>query len=372
MRTNGAEVVLGFSPHYLEAVPSILSAMEKADTIALEEPRTPGFSEMLLGDFSISEYLLQMDTDFPRFAAALCEGLQILHAQGKHVLQVDPFLDRLVTIHECFADNLTPEEVLSRPELRDIYLAEKQATGALLRFYELSSGQDFRSIVDCVKQFAKLDAARIRLRDELRAEAILSLVVPGQKVYVEAGYMHFGILGMLQCRTSPRSTDRYASARKREPDSLPTFKVQPKFILQPITRRLHVRQRNMGPGDLLTLHFVFHPDMDHDRTDLLAARSLIAIQLVTKEELIPAPNRYPQSEDDATVNNLVHRLDYDQCRVLYERIRRAPRPTALRYTRQMVAGDRSLQFGPSRTPPGSNLSSQKHIGTQTEAREELA
>lgn len=349
MQTNGAEVVLGFSPHYIEAVPGILAEMGKADTIVLEEPRTPEFPEMLSKNVSISEYLLQMDTDFPRFATVLCEGLQTLHAQGKRIIQLDPFLDRLVAIHECFADNLPPEEVLSNPELRDVYLAEKAATSALLHFYELSAGQDFRAIVDSVKHFAKLDADRLRLRDMLRAEAIHSLVAPGQRIYVEAGYMHFGILKTLRRRASARSQDCVAPGRQVKPAEPTPFKIKTRFILQPTARWLHARHRNMGPGDLLTLHFVFHPDADQnqEKSALLAARSLIAIRLVAKEELAPGPTLYPQSEDDAKVNDLVQRLDYEQCRVLYDRIHRAPRTTALRYVRQMVSKSRPTRSGPS-------------------------
>ncbi|WP_045220605.1 hypothetical protein [Desulfonatronum thioautotrophicum] len=369
MSTNGAEVVLGFSPHYLEAIPGILSEMGKADTIALEEPNTPGFLDMLAGKLSIPEYLLQMDTDFPRFAAELCEGLQDLHAQGKRIVQMDPFLDRLVTIHECFAANLTPDEVLSRPELRDVYLAEKNATGALLRFYDLSAGKDFQAIVDSVKHFAKLDADRIRLRDALRAEAILSLIAPGRRVYVEAGYMHFGILQMLQRRNALQNTGHDGPVQRHKPEYLPAFRVHPRFILQPIARRLHVRHRNMGPGDLLTLHFIFHPDADHGRADLLAARSLIAIRLVNKEELVPGPNRYPQSEDDATVNNLVKCLDYERCRSLYERIHRAPRATALRYARQMLSSHRPSQCGASIADPQDGFASQKQPGTRGARKE---
>jgi hypothetical protein len=105
--------------------------------------------------------------------------------------------------------------------------------------------------------------------------------------------------------------------------------------LQPVFDTLQAKRRNIGPGDVLTLLYVLHGTIAAAQADLLAARSLIAVQLVAKEELQP-DHTFPHCEDDAMVNALVSSLDFQQCRHLYQRIRGVPRSTAIRLARQFV------------------------------------
>lgn len=319
-RKNETKVTIGFAPHYLEAIPMLIAQMRESDTIILEEPQTPGFLEMLRGEMTVEAYLLQVDASFPLFSKSLCFELQKLFVQGKRIIQLEPYLDCLVQIHELFAEGKTPDSVLSLDGLRDVYLAEKEATGALIAFYALSMKEDFRAVTDAVKVFAQKDAHRIRMRDVMRAKAIAKLAASGERLFVEAGYIHYGLYHFLTKQIGQH------------------LRVQSVFLLQPVIDTFKAKQRNIGPGDVLTLWYVLHDAIPADRADLLAARSLIAVQLVAKEELQP-DHSFPHCEDDAMVNALVSSLDYEQCRQLYQRIRGVPRNAALRYARQFVAGE---------------------------------
>lgn len=320
-QNDKAEILLGFSPHYIEAIPGILDLMRSCQVIVLEEPQTPGFQDMLDQRLEIDAYLLNVDLDFPIFARQFCQELQLLHARGRRILQVDPFLDRLVAIHELLADQKTPADILVTDHLRDVYLAEKEATGALIAFYDQSTKADFPALIETVKAFARLDARRIRLRDQLRADALAELASPGCRIFVETGYMHYGLFRCLV---------------RRVPDLI---RIQPYFVLERVVRHLRAVHRNMGPGDILTLLYVLHDTVPRHKADLLAARSLIAIKLVAKEELIPNQQTpYPHSEDDARVNAIVQKLDLAGCQTLFERIRNVPRSVAARYAAQMLNG----------------------------------
>ena len=313
-------VTVAFGPHHLEAIPAMVAAMRTHQTILLEEPPSPGFSDLLAGRLAIDDYLLQIDPGFPRFARALCRELQHLHAHGHRLLQVEPFLDGLAEIHERFADGATPAAILADEGLRDIYLAEKAATGALIDFYAASRTDDFPALIEAVCTFARRDAARIRLRDRLRARAIRDLAATAPSLYVEAGFIHFDLFRRL----------RAAAA---------VMRVEPLFLLQPEVDRLGVVRRNIGPGDVLTLHYVFHDRLPATRAGLLAARSLIAVQLVAREELAPeADAPFPHCADDGLVNRLVDRLDLEQCRRLHARLRGQDRATALHLAAQPAAG----------------------------------
>ena len=314
-------ITVAFGPHHLEAIPAMVTAMRTHETILLEEPPTPGFTDLLAGRLDIDDYLLETDPGFPRFARALCRELQHLHADGHRLLQVEPFLDGLAQIHERFADGATPAAILADEGLRDIYLAEKEATGALIAFYAASRTDDFPALIEAVCTFARRDAARIRLRDRLRARAIRDLAATAPSLYVEAGFIHFDLFRLLRSAATPG------------------VRVEPLFLLQPEVDRLGVVRRNIGPGDVLTLHYVFHDRLPAARAGLLAARSLIAVQLVAREELAPeADAPFPHCADDGLVNRLVDRLDLEQCRRLHARIRGQDRATALHLAAQPAAG----------------------------------
>lgn len=314
-------ITIGFSAHHVEALPFIRKEMESHGVVVLEDAPSSSFQAMLRGEISVDDYLMEQDSGFPEFERRLCRLLQTLHHSGRRIMQIEPYLERLVRIHELFAEEKTPADVMNMPELREVYLAEKGATGALISFYSLSTNAAFDEIVGAVKDFARADAHRLNLRERLRARAVAPLVSSSENTYVEAGYIHYPLYRYLRQELGG------------------TARVRPLFLLTPLVRRLGGKRRNMGPGDILTLHYAFHNKLRGDIANLLAARSLIYIKLIEKEELLPRKAEAPHSEEMVRINNLVDSLDYGTCRRLFEKIRLVKRERALELA-QSYAGQK--------------------------------
>jgi hypothetical protein len=51
-----------------------------------------------------------------------------------------------------------------------------------------------------------------------------------------------------------------------------------------MVKPLYSRHQTSGPGDVLTLLYVFHPGLTAELLDLLAARSLVYIKILRKSE----------------------------------------------------------------------------------------
>ncbi len=109
--THRPALTLGFTVFRPETAPFATRAMAGHDLVVLEEPRTPGFEEMLAGELDVDEYLMLTDFEFPEYARAQCRTLQSLHAAGATVLQVHPWMDELVGIHEFFASGSGPGDI---------------------------------------------------------------------------------------------------------------------------------------------------------------------------------------------------------------------------------------------------------------------
>jgi hypothetical protein len=312
-------ITIGFGSHQVETLPFAREHMERHRTIVLEEPPSPNFPAMLQGQLAVDEYLLELDSGFPEFEAQMCGLLRGLYRRGRRILQVEPYLEMLLQIHEHFAAGKTPDEVMGDAALRQVYLAEKRATGSLISYYGRSIREPFESVVEAVKEFARDDAQRLVLRERLRAAAIASAVVSGEDTYVEAGYIHYPLYRYLRQETDGAE------------------KIRVVFLLGPIVRKLQGKRRNMGPGDILTLHYAFHGGLDEELANRLAARSLIYIKLIQKTELLPGESEAPHSEDEVTVNRLVDRLQFRDCRALFEQIRFAGRERAVELANSYVA-----------------------------------
>jgi len=308
-------ITVGFSSHHVEALPYAREQMERHQTIILEDPPSPSFDQMLESTTPLDDYLLELDSGFPEFDRRMHQLLIEFHRRGKRILQVEPYLERLLQIHELFADGNQPDAVLDMTELREVYLAEKHATGVLISFYALSMKAPFEDVVEGVKRFARADAMRLVLRERMRARAIAELVRPGDFTYVEAGYIHYPLYRFLRQELGGRE------------------KIGVVFLLEPVVRKLGGKRRNLGPGDILTLHYAFDNKLPEASASLLAARSLIHIKLINKEELLPGESEAPHSADEVMVNRLVDSLDLLQCRALFDRIRLADRRTARELTR---------------------------------------
>ena len=311
-------LAIGFSSHHVEALPFIRLQMKRHQIIVLEEPPSPNFTGMLKGAISVDDYLMELDSGFPEFSGQMCALLKELHREGRLLLQVEPYLERLLQIHELLASGKAAEEISRRVEFREVYEAEIRAPVALFSFYAVSTAGAFSAVVEAVKVFARADAFRLTLRERMRAKAIGSLCRPGESMYVEAGYIHYPIYRYL----------------RQEMDKGPEIKVV--YLLAPVIKKLKGKRRNMGPGDILTLHYVFHNNVKEEMADLLAARSLIYIKLINKEELLPGKSGTPHVEDEIEVNRLVDRLDFNQCRELFQRIRLLKRRQAVEMTQEYM------------------------------------
>jgi len=97
------QVTIGLSMHRPEMTPFISDQMRRHEAIILEEPPDFDFEPMLAGRLSVDDYLMQLDVEYPTFSKNICNLLQELKGQGKQILQVEPFLKILLSIHEFFA-----------------------------------------------------------------------------------------------------------------------------------------------------------------------------------------------------------------------------------------------------------------------------
>ncbi|MGD8372404.1 MAG: hypothetical protein PVF76_16805 [Syntrophobacterales bacterium] len=311
-------ITIGFASHHVETLPFVREQMERHQVIVLEEPPSPHFPAMLSGAISISDYIMELDSGFPEFEHRMCTLLRELHRKGGRILQVEPYLEKLLQIHELFADGKTVDQVMQVEELKEVYSAEKHATGALIAYYARSMDEPFELVVEAVKNFARADAYRLILRERLRAKAIALLYEPAENMYVEAGYIHYPLYRYLRHELGKQERIRVA------------------FLLAPVVKKLHAKRRNMGPGDILTLHYAFHDGLQEDLANLLAARSLIYIKLIRKEELIPGNSEAPHAEDEVKVNRLVDRLNFNHCKELFEQIRLAKQEGAVELAEKYV------------------------------------
>lgn len=317
---SSSEITVAFSSHRLETIPRAAALMGNQDLIILEEPSTTGFWDMLNGEISISDYFLEAEPAFPEFSSRTYEVLRGLHNRGVSILQMEPYLEELVHIHDFFGRGGKPQQ-LKKDTLRlEIYRMERCWTGALVNFYtKAGSRSPFHEIVASVHHFARADATRGRFRDELRVKAILAVIPSGAKSYVEAGYIHLWLLRKLRQGIGALNLD---------------YQVKPIWLTEPFTRELIGRRQILGPGDHLTLLYTLRPEKPvTNRSNLLAARSLIYVKLLKKEEISSSTSTEGASEgatermptphilDEYRCLRLVERLSYSDCEALYPKVR---------------------------------------------------
>ena len=315
-RISMQKITLGLSVHRPEMIPYMADWMRRHDAIFLEEPPAAGFAQMLTGELAVNDYLRELDVEYPAFSRNLCYLLQELKAEGMKIFQIEPFLEILLNIHEYFAEGHRPEELNKSSVQYPVYLAERNATGALLAYYQIVMSGSFEASIEAIKQFARLDAARFRLRDSLRAQALAPLIKEYPSTFIEAGVIHYPLWRLL---------------RRRVP---PYHRVQLIFIADAALHTLGKKGHLFGPGDLLTMMYIFHPTVAQPKREaLLAARSLIYSKLVAKEESTEDLNSLPHLRDELACIQIARRLSTDDCRRLFPVVRRATSSDA----RQIVA-----------------------------------
>lgn len=300
------DVTLGLSSHRPEMVPILSDWMRRHQSILLEEPPAAGFNRMLKGEMAIEEYLMPLDLEYPAFSRRLYQLLRELTAEGKIVIQVEPYLQALISIHDAFADGRRPDDIDKKSIQYPVYLAEKNATRALLAYYQSAVSAPFEQVVDTVCRFARMDAARFRLRDSLRAQELIRLLERYSSVYVEAGEMHYPLWQRMNRLSGEQHKARLV------------------FLAEEIAPDLRSKRYLYGPGDRLTLLYMFHPNTKQkERQALLAARSLIHSKMVQKDEIVDSAAKLPHLRDELRCNRLVSTLSWTECRYLFEKIRQS-------------------------------------------------
>jgi hypothetical protein len=298
-----ATFTIAYSNHRPEALDHTAEMMRRHQVVFLEEAPDPLFSAMLEGQLSIDDYVAGIDTEYPDFSRMSCRMIRRLNADGTHFEQVEPFIERLIEIHELFASGATPDDILKDPVLRAVYAAEKEATRTLIDFYDAVVKQPFDLVLTTLKAFARADASRFRLRDGMRADAVANRVSQFTSYYIEAGSMHLWLRKALKRRLSR------------------THAIFSRYPMAEATRALTGRTYLMGPGDDLTLSYIYNPQADSPRIDRLAARSLIFNKMVTKMEISDHADESPHTKDEWRAMQKVNMLQIQDCAVLFSQIR---------------------------------------------------
>ncbi|PMP95088.1 MAG: hypothetical protein C0169_05765 [Thermodesulfobacterium geofontis] len=296
-------ITVGFSPHRIETLYFAKNLMKEHDIIILEEPYNENFYAFLEDKISLEKYLETNDFWFPEFVKIASLILKNFYKQGKKIFQIEPYLERVLLIQSKLAKKENLEELLKDPELKEVYQVEHKAVGRLLEFYEISLKEDFLEIVSAVKIFSKADAERFRLRDKLRAKAILKILPEKGKIYIEAGTIHIYFKKLLHI---------YAGK---------SWKIIHKFLLEDYLRPITGKPWIFPPGELLTLRYILKRKENSQIENLLAARSLIYIKIIPKEELMPSPkDPFPHAKRELKAIQMVNMLSFEDCAKLYKEI----------------------------------------------------
>jgi hypothetical protein len=298
-------ITIGFSIHRSEVIDITADLMHRHDVIFLEEPPVNGLQEMLQGALSIDDYLLPAEVEYPEFSRRMCRLLRDLYQKGKEIIQVEPFLEHLLAIHTFFSQGHRPEELQTDSVHHQVYQAERDATEALLDYYQIVMNGSFKAAIQAIIRFARVDAARFRLRDSLRAQALAAELNKGSSAFIEAGAIHLAL---------------YHSLKRRLPKSA---QLKPLFLARKALKILGVKGHLFGPGERLTLTYIFHPRIHGTlREELLAARSVIYSKLIEKEEVSVDLETFPHIRNELACIRTVNLLTLEDCDRLFPLIRR--------------------------------------------------
>ena len=296
-------LTIAYANHRPESLPLSQPLMEAHEHIILEEPPHPLFNEMVRGQISTDEYLYDQDIEYPAFSHLQCELLRGLFEAGKELLQIEPFLDYLIEVQDFFAEGSGPDDLDRSTIHYQVYLREKEATRALIDYYQAVRGDDFKLLIESIQAFARADARRFELRDRLRAKAIVDGLEEQRSICVEAGPMHLLLFHQLR-RLMPSG-----------------WSIKPVFVEHRGLQTLGLKSGLYGPGDKLTVHYLFNRRLPFKVADLLCARTLVFMKIVHKEEFMIQQGPYPHLKNEGRAAALVNQLSFSQCRELYLKIR---------------------------------------------------
>ncbi len=296
-------ITITLTCHRVEILELLRQEMIKHDVIILEEPRNKYFNDLLNGKLSIDDYVRSTDQAFPIYAKLQAELVIEMYKLGKKILQLEPYLEILNRIYEAIEKNEL-SRIISDPRVRLVKEVEGKVSKALIEYYEAFLKETFDEIVNKVVNYAKADAERFKLRDELRGHEIVEMILRGEisgKVLVESGYMHIHLVKYLR--------RVFKNLRVISIPAMACHSIGLNFML--------------SPGDELTLAYIINRKLDPKKEKLLAARSLIYISLVSKKEKVPTKdNPYPHLFEEHKIISFVNKLNYESCRRLFEKIRK--------------------------------------------------
>ena len=293
----GSSILVALSNHRPEIVPLAVAKMRRFDTVVLEEPPEADFRAMLAGKVAIKDYLMAVDSEYPQFSRAMCRAMRDLCRKGISILQIEPYLSRLMEIHERLGEGLRPEMLRRDVRLWPVYQMEREATQTLVAFYKAFATGNFDTTLAAVKRFARSDAKRFWMRDRLRAQAIADAATDG-RVYVEAGQMHVGLASLIRRQVGRRAA------------------VTADYLASAVISAWSGPRMFFGPGDVLTLLYIFNPRFNGKRADLLAARALVQNKLLVKNEISTGLETFPHTRDELESARIVQRLGLEDCRLL--------------------------------------------------------
>jgi hypothetical protein len=297
------DITLCYSTHRPETLELTARIMKNHDVIYLEEPLHPDFHKALDGTVTLEEHLLEYDRDYPAFTLGQYRQLRQFFQTGKEIVQVEPYFDHLLWIQFFLAEDHRPDEIPSNTPVHAVYCAERDATKNLLEYYNTVRGHDFPKILAAMNSFAKADARRFILRDSLRANRIVELLVPGKNTYIEAGSMHLLLKPLLTKSLSKG------------------WRLRTHHIDRETIKMLNLQGSLFSPGDELTLDYIFGRSVSQQQWQLRCAQALIYSKIVMKEEIPCGDGEFPHTRNEIRSIAAVQKLSIAQCRTLFERIR---------------------------------------------------
>ena len=123
--------------------------------------------------------------------------------------------------------------------------------------------------------------------------------------YIEAGVIHYQLWALLR--------------QQLLSDTHINLVFLADYALSSLGKRGHI----YGPGDQLTLLYIFHPKLNQpERETLLAARALIYSKLITKTETTTKIDTYPHLLDELACIRLTGQLSLNDCWNLFKGIRK--------------------------------------------------
>lgn len=289
-------VKIVFLAHRVEFLEMFNEEVGDSSTIILEEPENSMLKKFLDGSLSIEEYLRIIDTNFPLYSRHQLEFLKKWYSEGKTIIQAEPYLETIAYINSAILARKY-DECLKDEKIKKVIELERKTVKALIEYQEALMEKNFDTIVEKVVEFAKMDAERFKARDLMRAKKI-SRITNHDKVVVEAGYMHIML---------PRYLEKL---------NIKTVEVN---LLEKACRKIGVKFLE-APGDILTKAFIEEKDLG-EQEKLLAARSLVYVSLLSKEEKVPTEQEpFPHLKEELQIIENVSRMNYEECRETFYKL----------------------------------------------------